>query len=71
MEGAGSVSDLQLADSYPVTVEILRETKAAYLLRYEGDEQWIPKSQIYSINQEADPEFWIASWLLRKLDWLD
>ena len=41
------------------------ETDAAYLLSVDGEEVWIPKSQIAHMDDSAG-ELWIPLWLAEK-----
>jgi hypothetical protein len=55
------------------------ETDAAFLVEYEGDEQWLPKSQIDWVEPDDDAvamrerrmTFYVPRWLMVKKGWVE
>jgi|WetSurSiteA1Bulk_404760.scaffolds.fasta_scaffold189392_2 hypothetical protein len=70
-----SVNQLGKDELWRAEVTIKTETKNAVLVEYEGEEEWIAKSQIHD-----DSEAWkkgdigdivIPLWLAKKINWAE
>lgn len=67
------VNDLSGSDLWEGQVEVIRESPKALLVDYEGNEEWIAKSQIHKdsdVQGEGDEGVLIIpTWLAEKLYW--
>lgn len=49
-----------------ISCKLLRETEKAFLIEYEGEEFWIPKSQSEIYKSENGHDLFCEEWLLKE-----
>jgi len=54
---------------FAVEAKILRRTQAAVQIEYDGEEFWLPKSQLHDVDelpQEGDARVKMTDWIARQ-----
>jgi len=50
--------------------EIVHETDNAMLIKFEGQDVWVPLSRISRIERGKSPAIWVPKWLANKKGFL-
>ena len=68
-----SVNDLGTDELWEGEVEVLRETEMAILVDHEGEEAWVPKSQVHDDSEAykkgQSGKIVLPLWLAEKEGW--